>query len=134
MPAQSGRRLRIKRGDGASPEAFTAISGAREESYTINNELVDVTDKDDAGFRTYLSEVGLKSISLSCSGVSQDAVLMQDTLNGTVKNYQIDIENVGTIEGAFAIASYEESGAHNGELTFSLSLESSGSFAFQAAP
>ena len=46
MAAQKGRSLLMKIGDGASPEAFTTIGGMRSTSIAINDEMVDVTNKD----------------------------------------------------------------------------------------
>mgnify|MGYP004452872973 CR=1 FL=1 len=39
----------------------------------------------------------------------------------------------GTIEGPFQITSLEVSGAHDGEVTFSVSLESAGDWTWTAA-
>ena len=139
MAAKSGRKIRILRGDGASPEVFTALSGAREDGITLNGELIDITDKQDGGWRTYLEEdgaspvespYGLQSMSISSSGVSVDATLINDWVNGIARNYQIEIGDEGTFEGRFMIASLEKSGAHNGEATYSLTLESSGAVSF----
>ena len=51
MAKFKGRELRIKVRTATSPETFTVIGGIRTESMTINNETVDVTDKDGGGFR-----------------------------------------------------------------------------------
>ena len=55
MAAIAGRKVRIKRGS-------TAVAGARADSFTINNEPIDITEKDDAGWRKYLADVGVRSI------------------------------------------------------------------------
>ena len=60
MAAQSGRDLRIKYDSGGGA---AVIAGARTDSLTINNEMIDITDKDDDGVRTLLDDVGLKSMS-----------------------------------------------------------------------
>jgi TP901-1 family phage major tail protein len=131
MAAASGRRLRILRGNDASPEVFSELSGAREESLSINNELLDITDKDSGGWRTYISgEVGVQSMSMSCSGVLIDDDMIQHLLNKIALNYQFEIENLGVFEGLFMIASMELSGAHEGVETYTLSFESSGAIAF----
>jgi TP901-1 family phage major tail protein len=127
MAAKSGRSLIISRGDDQSPQTFTRISGGREESFTINNELIDITDKSDAGWRRYLEGVaGLKSVSVSVSGVMVDDTLINDALNQTKRDYQIDVDGEGVFEGGFMIASYEASGAHQDAITHTITLESTG--------
>lgn len=127
MAARSGRKLQILRGDDASPQTFSRVSGGREESFTINQELLDITDKGDSGWRTYLEgEAGLSSVSVSVSGVSIDDDLVNDCLNKFARDYQIDIDDIGVFEGRFMLPSYEESGAHNNEITYTVTLESTG--------
>ena len=142
MVAKSGRSLLIARGDGASPEVFTSLSGAREDGITLNGELIDITDKLDGGWRTYLegdtaspfeSPYGLQSVSISSSGVSVDDTLINDWINGIPREYQITVGDEGVFEGRFMIASLEKSGAHNNEVTYSLTLESSGEVTFAAS-
>lgn len=131
MAAQSGRNLQILRGDGASPEVFTRVSGGREESFSINKELIDITDKSSSGWRTYLNgAAGLTSVSASVSGVHLDGVLIADVLAATQRNYQLDIDGVGVFEGAFMIPTYEASGAHSDAITYTVTLESSGVIAY----
>ena len=50
MAAQKGSAMLMKVGNGGSPETFTTIGGLRSTSLTINNESVDVTNKDIANF------------------------------------------------------------------------------------
>lgn len=131
MAAQSGRQLRILRSNSDSPETFTAITGAREESLSINNELIDITDKSSSGWRTYLSGVAsMQSMTLSASGVTVDETMIEDMMAKTEKNYQLDINGLGVFEGAFMIPTLEQSGSHNGEITYSITLESSGAITY----
>ena len=73
MAAQKGSAMLMKVGNGGSPETFTTIGGLRSTSLTINNESVDVTNKDSSGKRTMLAAAGVQSISVSGSGVFTDA-------------------------------------------------------------
>ena len=73
MAAQKGSAMLMKVGNGGSPETFTTIAGLRSTSLTINNESVDVTNKDSSGKRTMLAAAGVQSISVSGSGVFTDA-------------------------------------------------------------
>ena len=72
MAAQKGSAMLMKVGNGGSPETFTTIGGLRSTSLTINNESVDVTNKDSSNKRTMLAAAGVQSISVSGSGVFTD--------------------------------------------------------------
>ena len=130
MPAQKGRLMLISIGDGASPEVFTSIAGLRSKGLTINNEAVDITTSDEAPWRTLLGDTGLRTLSLSGSGVFQDDAAINDietlALNGLLNNFQIAFENNDVFEGAFQVTSFEYAGEHVDAQTYSMSLESSG--------
>ena len=51
MAKFKGRELRIKVRVSTGPDVFYSDCGIRTESMTINNETVDVTDKDGNGWR-----------------------------------------------------------------------------------
>jgi len=134
MAAQKGASLLLKVGDGASPESFTTIGGLRSTSITLNDEAVDVTNKDSAGQRELLADGGIHTISISGSGVFTDSA-SETTLRGkmdasTFTNFQVIVPDFGTYTGAFMVSSLEYAGEFNGEVTYSVSLESSGSITF----
>ena len=130
MAAQKGSALLIKVGNAASPEVFTTVAGLRDSSISINAETVDITNKDSSRNRTLLADSGIKSFSVSGSGVFLDSASEQTILTNfsasTFKNYQIIIPDFNTFTGAFQITSMEYSGSYNGEVTYSISFESSG--------
>lgn len=129
MAAQNGRTLRLKKGDGASPEVFTTIAAAQETSMSSEVGEIDITDQDDAGYKTLL-EGGIKSLSISISGVTKAQTLLQAHLAGTISNWQLEYEDTGdTITGAFQIGSYSDTGANeNAAIMFKADLRSSGFF------
>ena len=134
MAAQKGASLLLKIGNGGSPESFTTIGGLRSTSITLNDEAVDVTNKDSCGNRTLLADGGIHSMSISGSGIFTDAA-SETTLRGTMNassftNFQLIIPDFGTYTGAFMVASLEYAGEYNGEVTYSVSLESSGAITF----
>jgi|SRR5210317_1888055 len=140
MAAQKGSSLLLKIGDGASPEAFTTVGGLRSTSITMNDEAVDVTNKDSLGHRALLAGGGVNSVSVSGSGVFTDTASetsiktayfsQQNTSDGSsaqtaaFNNYQVIIPDFGTLTGSFMIASLEYAGEYNGEVTYSITLES----------
>lgn len=133
MAAQKGLDLILKVGDGGSPESFTQAGGLRSNNLTINNETVDVTNKSSSGVRVLLEGAGVNSIDLTASGVFEDDAHV-DTLrdaaeNNTFVNCQLVVpgDTYGrTYEGAFQIASFAHAGEYNGEMTYEVTLNSSG--------
>jgi len=49
---------------------MVVVVGARIDSLIFNNEVIDIIDKDDVGVWTYLDDIGVKSMSFSCTGVA----------------------------------------------------------------
>lgn len=138
MAAQKGREMIIKLGNGASPQTFTLIAGLRDTTLTISDTEVDITTKEDVGYRKLLEGRIIKSMAVSGTGVFKDDTVF-NTLraamdSGTHYDYQIIVpgDNAagGTFEGAFRITSLEISGAHDGEVQYSISLASDGNATF----
>lgn len=134
MAAQKGSSLLVKIGDGGSPEAFTTVGGLRSTSISLNDEAVDVTTMDSSNQRELLANGGIQTISISGSGVFTDAA-SETTLRGkfgasSFSNFQIIVPDFGTYTGAFMVASLEYAGEYNGEVTYSVTLESSGTITF----
>jgi TP901-1 family phage major tail protein len=128
MAAEAGRDLRIKYASDGS--TYVVVAGARTDSMTFNNEAIDITDKDDAGVRTYLDDIGVKSMSLSCTGVATastfSALAAAATSDSALHAFEIDMGSFATYTGSFFITSFEATGEQADTITFTLSLESSG--------
>lgn len=138
MVAQAGKDLLLKIGDGEVSEAFTAIAGLRSKTISVNGTLADATNSDSTGrWREMIAGTGIKTFSISGSGVFLDAAIeatMQTAaLAQTIDNYQAIIPAFGTFAGPFHISSMEYAGEHEGEVTYTISLESCGAVAFTAA-
>ena len=136
MAAQKGSALLIKIGSG-SPVSYTTVGGLRSTSITLNDEAVDVTTMDSSNNRELLVNGGIQSMTISGSGVFTDAV-SEETLRAafgasSFSSYEFIIPASGTYQGDFMISSLEYSGEYNGEVTYSVTLESSGSVTFTAA-
>ena len=136
MAAQNGRDLLIKMdmtGDGA----FETIAGLRASRLSFNAETVDVTSlESEGGWRELLGGAGVRSASISGSGVFRDANTdgraRQIFFDGEVPRFQVVIPDFGTVQGPFQITSLEYSGSYNGEATYELSLASAGQVGFTA--
>ncbi len=132
----SGRKLLIQRSSGTSPETFTTIAGAKEHTITENENLVDTTTKDSAGNRQLLAGKILYNVGVSFTGVFVDSQSLKDLETamraGTHSTYKIDIVDTDattageTLTGAFRITKIERSGAFDGEVNYSVSMESDG--------
>ncbi len=138
MAAQKGKDVLLKLGNGdGPPETFATVGGLRTTALNFNSQSVDVTDVESAGqWRELLAGTGVKSASISGSGVfkdgASDASVRQAFFDQTHDNWQIVIPDFGTVEGAFQIRELQYAGSHDGEATFTLSLESAGALSFTA--
>jgi TP901-1 family phage major tail protein len=135
MTAQKGKDLLVKIADGAG---YTTVAGLRTRRLAFNAETVDVTDAESANrWRELLDGAGVKRASVSGQGLFKDAAtdeLMRQTFfDGTVVTYQIVIPAFGTMQGPFQITTLEFAGEHNGEVTYTMTLESAGELTFTAA-
>jgi len=137
MTAQKGKDLLIKIGDGASPENFTTIAGLRATTLAFNATNIDVTNSDSTDMWRELLDEGVKSASVSGSGVFKDAAsdetLRQAFFNQTLTDWQIVIPSFGTVQGPFKLTSLQYDGPYDGEVKVSLSLASAGALTFTGA-
>ncbi len=137
MAAQNGKELLIKvdlTGDGQ----FGTVAGLRATRISFNAESVDVTSlESQGGWRELLSGAGVKSASISGSGVFKDDAsderARQIFFDGETPDFQVIIPDFGTVEGAFQVTGIDYAGSHNGEATYELSLASAGALTFTAA-
>ena len=131
MAVTKGRDLLLKVGAVGSA---TTVAALRTTTMTVNNESVDITNKDSAGYRTLLEGAGTKSITITCDGVFDD-VAVSETIRGyamanSINTFSLYFPNADTLQASFQITSYERGGDHNTEETFSMTLESSGTWTY----
>lgn len=112
-----------------------AIAGAQENGISVDNSPVDITSIGDGGYRTLADFAGMRTLDISISGVWADKVMRDQALGTTLLLTDITIEfaDGGDISGDFYLASYEETGAHDGAVTFTASLQSSGAWTYTTA-
>ena len=136
MAVQNGKDLLIKVdliGDGQ----FVTMAGLRATKIGFNAETVDVTSLDSAGgWRELLAGAGVKTASISGSGVfrdaNTDARARQIFFDAEMPNFQVVIPSFGVVQGAFQITAIEYAGNYNGEATFDMSFASAGLLTFTA--
>lgn len=136
MAVQNGKDLLLKvdqTGDGQ----FETVAGLRATRIAFNAETVDVTSLESAGgWRELLSGAGVKSASISGSGIFRDAATderaRQIFFDGEMPKFQVVIPSFGIVEGPFLITALEYAGSHNGEATYEVTLASAGQLLFTA--
>ncbi len=136
MAAQNGEDLLIKL-DLTGGLQFETIAGLRATRISFNAETVDVTSLESSGgWRELLAGAGVKSASISGSGIFKDQATderaRQIFFDGEVPQFQVIIPDFGIVQGPFQITSIEYAGSHNGEASYELSLASAGALGFVA--
>jgi len=136
MGAQNGKDLLIKV-DMAADGQFTTLAGLRATRVSFNAETIDVTSlESQGGWRELLAGAGVRSVSISGSGVFRDADTderaRQLFFDGEAPDFQVVIPDFGIIEGPFQVTAIEYGGSHNGEATYELTLASAGNLLFTA--
>lgn len=115
----------------------TAIADCRTHSLSRNNEQVDVTNKSSSNWRTLLAAAGTKSWDITFDGVmTNDSGF--ETLQGymdanSINAFAMQWADGDTIEGNFAVSSFEVAAGTNAEQTFSCTLMSSGAVTLTGA-
>lgn len=134
MTAQRGRDLLIKIGDGGDPEAFASVAGLKASTLAFNAQAVDITTADSTEMWRELLAGGVRSASISGSGVfkdaASDAALRAAFFANAITNFQVVIPSFGTVTGPFRITALQYDGPHDGEVKISLSLASAGALSF----
>lgn len=127
----SGRSVRISR-NGSN------IVGARTDSVTLNNEPLDITDKDDSGWRTLLADTGLRSLSCEIEGVLKDDVLLDDSVGtpttALLKECVVTISGIATFTGDFMLQGIQLGAEQADVVTFTATLESGESITATIGP
>ena len=130
MPAEKGSAFLLKVGNGGQPPVFATVAGMRTTQMSVNGEAVNVTNKDSGGWRELLSGAGVRSVSVSASGIftgsAAEGRVKTNALAGTLDDYELSFESGERMRGKFLVTRLDYAGDYNGERNYALSLESSG--------
>ena len=103
-------------------------------------DMIDVTTDDDAGIRTLLEAAGQHQIDMSVEGLLANDSLLEQIVSGTLFIQELTIKfpftfttTQATIVGDFRFNNFESSGEYQDAITFSATLQSTGTFTFTAA-
>ncbi|WP_126975629.1 phage major tail protein, TP901-1 family [Frigidibacter oleivorans] len=136
MAVQNGKDLLIKL-DLTGDRQFETVAGLRATRLSFNAETVEVTSLESAGgWRELLAGAGVKSATISGSGVFRDAATderaRQIFFDGEAPQFQVIVPDFGVVQGPFRITAIDYAGSHNGEATYELTLASAGEMSFVA--
>ncbi len=137
MAAQKGKDILLKISDGDPSPSFQTVAGLRARTISLNARTVDATDSDSQAWRELLGGAGVKSATVSGSGLFKDAAA-DETVRGVffsqdARDWQLIIPDFGTLEGPFLVSALEYSGRHDGEAQYALTLSSAGALSFTAS-
>ena len=131
MAVEKGSAFLLKVGDGAASPVFATVAGMRTTQLSINGEAVTITSKGSGGWRELLSGAGVRSVSVSGAGVftgsAAEGRIKGNALAGTIDDYRLSFESGETMTGRFLVTRLDYAGDYNGERSYTLALESSGS-------
>ncbi|GLQ22767.1 phage major tail protein, TP901-1 family [Algimonas ampicilliniresistens] len=128
---QRGRDMLLKIEDGG---AYSTVAGLRTKSIRMNSQTVDVTDQASNGWTELLPEAGIRSVSVTGSGVFRDAdsdarvrsaFFAQEAVNA-----QMIVPEFGTITASMLVTGLTYGGTFKGEASFELTLVSAGEPSF----
>ena len=110
---------------------FRNLGGLRSKEFSLSSEAVDITNTDSDEWKSMLDGAGVRSASMSGSGVwTNEAVFQeffQDFLNNRLTCLAlIDAKSGRIYEGCFKISELSVSGDYDAEGSYSVSAESSG--------
>ena len=130
MTAQKGSAFLLKISDGGAPAAYQTVAGLRTTQMSVTGDTVVVTNKGSGGWRELLSGAGVRSVSVTASGIflgsAAEAQIRANALAGTLDDYELSFEDGEKLHGSFLIQRLDYAGDFNGERNYSLQLESSG--------
>jgi len=130
MAVEKGSAFLLKVGDGQPVPTYATVAGMRTTQLSVTGEAVVVTHKDSGGWRQLLSGAGVRQVAVSAAGVftgsAAEARIRASALSGVLDDYRLTFEGGETMTGRFLVTRLDYAGDFNGERTYTLALESSG--------
>lgn len=134
MPAYAGKDILLKVNTTGS--TYVALGGLRTKSIVIGSESIDITNSDSTGlWRESLSTAGVKSLTATGQGVFLDGADVNKILTNmltTTQTYltEMVVPGLGTFTGTVTYTNLSFAGNFNGEVTYDVTIESSGVMTF----
>lgn len=116
----------------------TALLGINAKSISVGKEPIDITTDEDNGYRTLLDKAGTKTLDITFSGVTKDAIMRAQIMTEQTQlltDITIEYPNGDDVSGDFYFNGYTDNGGgSDGALEFDGSLQSSGEWIYTEAP
>lgn len=133
MAKIAGRKVNLYQGTGVGK---TLIAAGRELGITINNEAIDVTDKDANAWRTLLADPSTRSVDLSFTGLMDGdtfvALSLGTDTSALLSDYTVGVDGVGDAAGDFHLSGIELGTQHDNAVELTMTLASSGEITWTA--
>jgi TP901-1 family phage major tail protein len=118
---------------------FRTLGGLRSKEISFSSEAVDITNVDSDEWKSMLDNAGIRSASVSGSGVYTSEVVFKEFRTEFLANTLtclmfLDAKSKEIIEGCFKISELSVSGDYDAEGQYSMSAESSGPITIFAFP
>lgn len=135
MASLLGRYFEIRKNN-------VVIAQCQSKSLKINNEVIDITNDNSAGFRELAEQYSMRTMDISFDGVADDdtwmGLVLEDNANVSTSQILTDITlnaaGYFAITGNFMVTSYEISGSFDDVVKFSCELQSTGAWSFDNTP
>ena len=110
------------------------ILGVQTKGISVNNEMIDTTDDNSAGWIEYSAIAGQKSVELPISGMVKNLELLRAIMGIGSQIYACTITypDNSVVAGDFAMTSFSDTGEYGSAYTFEVTLASSGVVTFTA--
>lgn len=115
---------------------YRSVGGLRSKSFSFSSEGIDITNQESEEWKVMLDGAGIRSFSVSGSGVYTNEEVFQALFTAARTNALtclmfIDVRKYTIFAGCFKITSLEVSGDYDAESNYSISAESSGQIDIQ---
>ena len=131
--AQNGTGIYVAMDTAVPGATYVQIGGQNSHSLTLNNSLIDITNKSSASFRELLPDEGTQSLDLTLDMTfnSEVTFLALRTLANSKgdASFQINMP-AGNLLFVGMVASFADTSPDGDKLTASVSLQSTGSFTY----
>jgi len=110
---------------------YRTLGGLRSASFSFSSEAVDITNVDSNEWKSMLDNAGVRSASVSGSGVYTSEAVFTEFRTDFLSNaltciLLLDAKTKELYEGCFKISELEISGSYDAEGEYSMSAESAG--------
>ena len=130
---QNGTDIFLAIEDSEGSDTYTIIGGQTVYNLTLNNNLIDITNKSSASFTTFLEGEGIQNLAVTLdlifSSDASAALLRGYAGAKTFANFRINMP-IGNLDFRAGVPTLGDTSPDGAAMTNSISLVSSGSFTF----